>query len=346
MPFKNVSVVFECDPATLESAALLAREHGARLTLIHAMKPVANPIVRLGAGARPLDLRALMQRERLAALRAAADKITLRGLRPRTRLVVGDPFAEIIRDVFDRHRDLVIMTSDSGRGLRRRFLGSMASHLVRKCPVPVLVMKPGRRISFRNVAVALDVEGESARALNARLLAAGAELAQRSRATLHVLHAWQLAGESLLLRHGGLTARQVSELKREEEIKRRHAVEKVVAPIADAAPRLHVVAGEASHVIPRLASRLRVDLLVMGTVSRTGVAGLIIGNTAERILDAVDCSLLVLKPDGFVSPLAPGLKANWTSLGEPPRPRRRRGGARGAVRSSPTAPGRPTRPRD
>jgi nucleotide-binding universal stress UspA family protein len=42
----------------------------------------------------------------------------------------------------------------------------------------------------------------------------------------------------------------------------------------------------------------------MGTVCRTGIPGLIIGNTAERVLDVVDCSVLTVKPEGFVSPVA------------------------------------------
>jgi len=42
----------------------------------------------------------------------------------------------------------------------------------------------------------------------------------------------------------------------------------------------------------------------MGTVARTGIKGLIIGNTAEVILNGIQCSVLAVKPDGFVSPLA------------------------------------------
>ena len=41
----------------------------------------------------------------------------------------------------------------------------------------------------------------------------------------------------------------------------------------------------------------------MGTVARTGIPGLLIGNTAETILQRVDCSVLAVKPDGFVSPV-------------------------------------------
>ena len=59
-------------------------------------------------------------------------------------------------------------------------------------------------------------------------------------------------------------------------------------------------------MIPELAAEKEVELIVMGTVSRTGVAGFLIGNTAEKILGQVDCSVLTVKPDGFITPVRLG----------------------------------------
>jgi nucleotide-binding universal stress UspA family protein len=49
--------------------------------------------------------------------------------------------------------------------------------------------------------------------------------------------------------------------------------------------------------------KVYVDVIVMGTVCRTGVAGFFIGNTAEKILNQVECSVLTVKPEGFESPI-------------------------------------------
>jgi len=46
-----------------------------------------------------------------------------------------------------------------------------------------------------------------------------------------------------------------------------------------------------------------IDILVMGTVARTGIPGFVIGNTAENIVQKLSCSLMALKPRGFVSPV-------------------------------------------
>jgi nucleotide-binding universal stress UspA family protein len=57
--------------------------------------------------------------------------------------------------------------------------------------------------------------------------------------------------------------------------------------------------------IQRLVQQLNADLIVIGTVGRNGIEGLLLGNTAEKVLDHCDCSVLTVKPDGFVSPIAP-----------------------------------------
>ena len=68
-------------------------------------------------------------------------------------------------------------------------------------------------------------------------------------------------------------------------------------------PNTHLSRGDARNVIPELARELHADLVVMGTVARTGISGLLIGNTAESILDQLECSVLAVKPPGFVSPV-------------------------------------------
>ncbi|MFS1162379.1 universal stress protein [Aeromonas salmonicida] len=61
--------------------------------------------------------------------------------------------------------------------------------------------------------------------------------------------------------------------------------------------------GQAEHVIPQYVADHQIDILVMGTVARTGISGFFIGNTAENVVQKLECSLLALKPNGFVSPV-------------------------------------------
>jgi universal stress protein E len=66
---------------------------------------------------------------------------------------------------------------------------------------------------------------------------------------------------------------------------------------------VHLLEGQAGKLIPAMAKRKKVDVIVMGTACRTGVAGFFIGNTSEKVLRQVDCSVLTVKPDTFVAPV-------------------------------------------
>ncbi len=69
------------------------------------------------------------------------------------------------------------------------------------------------------------------------------------------------------------------------------------------AENAHLVKGDVSRVISHFVQENDVDLVVMGTVARSGVAGMLMGNTAEQILNGIECSVLALKPSSFSSPV-------------------------------------------
>jgi nucleotide-binding universal stress UspA family protein len=68
-------------------------------------------------------------------------------------------------------------------------------------------------------------------------------------------------------------------------------------------PQTHLVKGRARKEIPALAKQIEADLVVMGTVARTGVPAFIMGDTAETILNQIGCSVLAIKPPGFATPV-------------------------------------------
>jgi len=69
--------------------------------------------------------------------------------------------------------------------------------------------------------------------------------------------------------------------------------------------KIQLLKGVPGWVISRVAAKTQADLIVMETVARRGIEGFFIGNTAEKILRTVDCSVLAIKPKGFKSPVKP-----------------------------------------
>ena len=47
----------------------------------------------------------------------------------------------------------------------------------------------------------------------------------------------------------------------------------------------------------------KIDVLVMATIARSGIAGFLMGNTAERLMPQIECSVIAVKPDDFRSPI-------------------------------------------
>ena len=114
---------------------------------------------------------------------------------------------------------------------------------------------------------------------------------------------WSVYGESVLKEH--MREDEFRDLEDDTEKHAKQMLEQLLTPldIAVGADNIHLLRGEAGALIPKFVEEFDVDLLVMGTVGRGGIAGLLIGNTAERIIDRVECSVLAIKPKGFVSPI-------------------------------------------
>jgi universal stress protein E len=132
-------------------------------------------------------------------------------------------------------------------------------------------------------------------------------------AELHFVHAWMIFGESMLKlkRYGGLNEEVnewVKEQKTEIETRRdefRVKFDKLLGEKGSdyLQPELHFINGDATEVIPKLAAEKNIDLVIMGTIARTGIPGFFMGNTSENILNQLNCSVIAIKPQGFVSPV-------------------------------------------
>jgi nucleotide-binding universal stress UspA family protein len=189
-------------------------------------------------------------------------------------------------------------------------------HLMRKCPCPVWIIKPTDHVHYRRILAAVDQDSEDTvkDVLNRQILEMSTSLAIAESSDLHIVHVWTLAHESLLRsRRLGYSDADIDAMVEEEEHKRRRWLENLVNELGvqdrkDAVdylePHIHLEEGHPRLEVPRLARELDVELIVMGTVGRVGIPGFFMGNTAEEILDQIDCSVVAIKPPGFESPVS------------------------------------------
>lgn len=184
--------------------------------------------------------------------------------------------------------------------------------LLRKSPVPVWLCR-GKDVAQRSrrVAVAIDplVGAATAKALNLKMLRVARDLAAHANTELEIISCWDFEYENDLRRSVWLSIPEDEIAQAVEEADRTHrmAIESVITESGVAGGfRLHRERGKPSKIIPQFVTNQNIDMLVMGTLARTGIKGFIMGNTAEGILHALTCSLLAFKPEGFVSPVSQG----------------------------------------
>jgi nucleotide-binding universal stress UspA family protein len=309
--FKNILLLHDARlgyELTLKRAVDLARRNRARLTVVDVIEEDSWDSGEI-YGSQPFrDLKQFVIKERQEELETAIEPVRQQGLDIGAKLLFGKPFLEIIRQVLRENHDLVIKAAQGEGGLQGMLFGSTAMHLMRKCPCPVWVFKKGGSERYNRIVAALDPDPSDGQRnkLSAKIMDLATSLAKQEQSELLVVHTWSLYGETIL--RGGVGRMEKGELDRlvrEAEATHKSGLNSLLQKydLQGLTYRVHFVKGEAGRVIPEVAARNEADLIVMGTLSRSGVAGFFIGNTAEKILHKVDCSVLAVKPDGFVTPV-------------------------------------------
>lgn len=311
--FKNILVaasVGQLEVPVLKAAARLTAADTGQITVLDVIEPLPPRRRTVSVEGQLVDLEELLLRDRREQLRQAVEKAGIPDAV--VEVTAGKPFVEVIRYAMSHGSDVVIVGESPSSKDRPRSVAPDVMQLLRTCPIPVWVMCSSRARTLRVLAlVDPDPDDRVRDSLNDLVLGLATAIIRREGGELHVAHAWDLLGESTL-RHSAFAAlpeREVDmmvQAARDEhhaqldELTKRHGVDELGGGT-------HVLKGAAARVLPELADRLRINLIVMGTVARTGLSGLIMGNTAETMLRSVRCSVLTVKPEGFVSPVEPAV---------------------------------------
>ncbi len=302
--FRNVLLFHPFDRQTLTRATSLLTTHQAKMTLFTVVPPIERSKIKSSSG-KIIDLQALLAKDHRQQLEEIAEPLKEQGFRISTKSSVGQPFIEIIRQVVAKKHDLVMMTADGQSTIRDQLFGTTSMHLMRKCPCPVWVIKPTRRKRLRSVLAAVDPNPEHGvrDSLNSEILQRAIQIARQEDADLHVVHAWNTLGGELDRGKRWMTRAEIRLHTEQVASDHRKRLDHLLQTETDGSAKVHMIQGRAGEVIPKIAAMEKVDLLVMGTVCRTGIPGFFIGNTAEMVLNQVDCSVLTVKPSGFISPV-------------------------------------------
>lgn len=308
--FENILLVFDPernDDATVSLAISLAGRNHSGLTLISVVEDLPPEAGTWNAVHSIEGLRERVIKDRRDQLQALIESIRAAGIKTRALVLPGTPFLEIIRQVLRDQHDLVMVTAEGADGLKEQLFGSTTMHLMRKCPCPIWAIKPKSHKSFARILAAVDPDSPAIKhnALDRLVMDLACSLASLEQSELHIVHAWNLPGEEQIRNRGVILQDELDMWLRGVRSRRQNQLDDLLGHYSslDLNPRIHLIQGRPGKIIPSLIREKEIDLLVMGTVCRTGVSGFFIGNTAETVLAQVDCSVLSVKPEQFLTPV-------------------------------------------
>lgn len=292
------------DQPAVEKAGILAAKLRANVELLacetkySAEVRLANQHTRL-----PPDEAIRRLREWLESL---AVPLRLKGIEVRTSAISGDPLHEsLLKWVRNSPADIVIKDTHHHSLVRRTFLSNTDWHLIRDCPVALLLAKATRWHEPPVLGAAVDPvhDVDTQGLLDHRILECARKLAGAFEAPTHIVHAYYpalVAGPAAAGSTGLLAV--TPELMAAEKTLKTQAIASLLASCKMSDLSTHVDMGVPSQYLPAIAEEYHIDILIMGVNARTHLQA-VIGGTAERVLEHLPCDVLAVKPANLAAAL-------------------------------------------
>ncbi|MCF1427643.1 MAG: universal stress protein UspE [Shewanella sp.] len=212
------------------------------------------------------------------------------------------PFESIIHFAIEGDYHLIVKSTHSHGKLKAVIFTPTDWHLLRKAPMPVLMVKQHDWSKNGKILCAVNVASEDADhdSLNEKIIKHGLDLAKKFNAQLHLVNGYPGTPVNLAIELPDFDANNFTASVKMQHEQRVHYLAETFG--IDPA-HCHVKEGLPEDVIPELAAELDAELVILGTIGRTALSAALIGNTAEHVIDSLNCDLLAIKPAGYQSPL-------------------------------------------
>jgi universal stress protein E len=301
-PIRNILVIV--DPTATQHTAVakgaaLAEKFQARLDLFICDTKAARNMrlaKRLRDSSHETDLHKMLE--------SAAAPLRHRGLDVTTEIVAADPLHTALSDRV-RHTcaELVVKDTHHHTIAQRTFLTNTDWELIRGCRVSLLLVKPTTWSSAIRVGAAIDPGhlDDKPRLLDRCILEQASAVAQHLGGEVHAIHAY-IPAAFVTAAAASLPPMVIDVDPEVLENERRAKLSELVTLTSDyqvGEANVHLEAGGVKEVLCRLAGELHIDMMTMGAVSRGALRRIVVGSTAESVLEWIPCDLLIVKAPNF-----------------------------------------------
>lgn len=296
--FKNILVGIDFTPScrnALREAVRRASLDGASVTVVHVMDEFLAHELKAALSTDEAGIRAEWQ----GKLRKFVDESDIGAALVTVEVRIGHPFAELVDACKAHGADLLVMGAKGSKGGEHR-IGAIAAKCVRKAPVDVFVVRGDAQGPFKHVVACVDFSENSAKAVQSAL-----HIAQQDKADVDCLYVYQSA-LALSLDYGGY-APPLPVGPDEDALKVwQQDLDKFVEPLTRSKGdvKVHTLVKERVNIRETILEHVeetKADMVVLGTRGKTGLRELLIGTTAEKIIQYAPCSILAVKPDAMAA---------------------------------------------
>lgn len=212
------------------------------------------------------------------------------------------PYEAILKHIVNHKIDLVIKAARQHDKLESIFFTPTDWHILRKSPCPVLMVRDNAFPENASAIVALDLSSDTNPDLsfNDHLIKQAQEVVELMGGKLNLVNAYPATPANITVELPEFNPSAYTEAIRKHHI---NSMQELCVKYNIDEKHAFVEQGLPDEIIPELASKLKAEIVVMGTQGRTGISAAFIGNTAETIIDKLNCDLLAIKPKDYICPI-------------------------------------------
>ena len=305
---KYQKILAVIDPTTEDQKALkraieLASKTNATITAFLSIYDFSYEMTTMLSSDEREAMRATLINDRAQWLKEIIQGLATEGLTIDSNVIWHNrPFEPIIEQVLINGYDIVIKGTHQHDKLKSVIFTPTDWHILRKCPCPVLLVKEHSWPINGNIVASVNVgsDEEEHQSLNRKITEEAVNLSKLILANIHLVNSFPGTPVNIAIEIPEFNASEYN-----DSMLRHHkkAMEEHAKQFSIDINHTHVEEGLPEDVIEKISEELDAELVILGTIGRTGLSAALIGNTAEHVIDRLNCDVLALKPNGYVSPL-------------------------------------------
>lgn len=304
--YQNILVVIDPtaeDQKALKRAIELARKTNANITAFLSIFDFSYEMTTMLSSEERESMRQTVIDDRSQWIKEATANLDTANLAIDIKVIWHNrPFEAVIDQVINHQFDIVIKGTHQHDKLKSVIFTPTDWHLIRKCPCPVLLVKDHSWPDNGNILAAVNVgsDEQEHQSLNDIITEEAINLAKIINANVHLVNSFPGTPVNIAIEIPEFDATQYNDsmLQHHNEAMSKHAEQFGIEQ-----DKAYVREGLPEDVIETLSEQLDAELVILGTIGRTGISAALIGNTAEHVIDRLNCDVLALKPAGYLSPL-------------------------------------------